>query len=114
VVSLAWFREFNRVRRCLPPSPRRPQTRVPVKFVLRVGDVAGVSATSSVEVAGSFNDWKVRIPCSFRSAVNGGDRFESVMQLAPGAYTYKFVVDGTLWTTTPEAPVTSDGAGFCE
>lgn len=111
VVSLAWFREFHRVRRCLPPAPRRPATSIPVKFSLRVGEVPGCSPSSVIHVAGSFNNWQKNLQLKL---VPGTDRFEIVVSLGPGAYGYKYVVDEDVWTTTPEAPVADDGKGHRE
>jgi hypothetical protein len=110
VVSLAWFREFHRLRRCLPPAPRRPPASVPVQFTLRVGEVPGCTRDSVVEVTGSFAAWTRKLPLTLSAT---GETFDATLDVAPGTYVYKFVVDG-VWTTAPSAPVASDSAGICE
>ena len=48
-------------------------------------------------IAGSFNDWH----CSATPMINmGGGRWAKELQLAPGTYEYRFVVDGN-WVTDP-------------
>ena len=54
VVSKAWYREFHRLRRCLPPPPSAPPADTPVPFALGVGEVPGVAPGSTVTVTGSF------------------------------------------------------------
>jgi hypothetical protein len=108
VVSLAWFREFHRVRRCLPPGPRRPVANVSVKFTLRVNEIPICTSTSKVELCGSFNGWKSRLPLTL--SVNG-DKFETSLPLAPGTYTYKYVIDNIHWIISPEMPSADDGTG---
>jgi CubicO group peptidase (beta-lactamase class C family) len=52
-----------------------------------------------VSLAGSFNDWNdLTIPMRWK---NGA--WEALVELAPGAYQYKFVVDG-VWIPDPENP----------
>jgi hypothetical protein len=90
VVSLAWLREFHRVRRCLPPAPRRPVARVPVRFAVRTGEIPGVTAATCLEVTGSFTGWSSRVPLAV-SAVRGGGAggeaaalFTATLELPPG------------------------------
>ena len=110
VVSAAWFREFHRLRRCLPPARRRAAPRVPVRFALRVGEVPAAQPGAAVRVAGTFNAWApAALPLAF-SARDG--EFEATVELPPGQYLYKFVIDGK-WVATPNAPTTADdGAGI--
>jgi hypothetical protein len=122
VVSLAWFREFHRIRRCLPPEPRRPLARVATAFSLRLAELppgatpAPASPQSVVGVAASFNAWRpTMLPLRFvagddAAGAGGGGRFEGVAELAPGAYAYKFVVDGA-WVLLPQRPHATDGGG---
>ena len=52
VVSLGWFREFHRLRRCLPPAQQRPPAETPTRFAIQMGEVPGLSPESSVQVRG--------------------------------------------------------------
>jgi len=108
VVSLAWFREFHRVRRCLPPGPRRPVSNVSVKFSVRMDEIPSLTSSSKVEITGSFNGWKVRVPLTL--SLNK-DKFETSISLSPGTYTYKYVIDNTQWVISPEVPSANDGTG---
>jgi len=38
------------------------------------------------------------------------DRFATSLSLAPGLYTYKFIVDG-VWLVSPREPTADDGKG---
>ncbi|NIR49380.1 MAG: serine hydrolase [candidate division Zixibacteria bacterium] len=60
-----------------------------------------------VTLAGSFNDWNPLHTLLHRE----GDRWVCRIDLEPGKYTYKFVVDGE-WITDPDNPRTeTDEAG---
>jgi AMP-activated protein kinase-like protein len=56
-----------------------------------------------VAVAGSFNDWNQ----SQRLCGKEGDEWVCRIDLAPGKYTYKFIIDGD-WILDPENPNTED------
>jgi glycogen synthase len=105
VVSKAWFREFYRLRRALPPPPTKLTEEIPVSFSIGVGDVPGLTADSTVEITGSFAAWSRKYPM-----VKNGDMFECVVPLPAGTYQYKFVVDGH-WTSSPYEPTADDGTG---
>ena len=66
---------------------------------------------TTVHVAGSFNDWSLQDRHMLRD--NDGDRiYELEVELRPGRYTYKFVVDGNQWLQDPSNDVTeADGHG---
>jgi 1,4-alpha-glucan branching enzyme len=53
-----------------------------------------------VFVAGSFNEWN---PGATPLAAQGGGKWSAELALAPGAYEYRFVVDGE-WTDDPKCP----------
>ena len=62
-----------------------------------------------VEVLGSWDGW--RAPISAFQIEQGAWRFPA-LQLAPGEYTYKFLLDGRRWLDDPANPRKSpDGAG---
>jgi len=58
-------------------------------------------SAAQVSVAGDFNSWNPSVLPLRRSP--DGRTWEIVVQLAPGRYTYAFVVDGKL-TADPDAP----------
>lgn len=61
----------------------------------------------SVHLAGSFNDWQTT---SHKMAGPDGEGFyTTLLELRPGKYEYKFVVDGDKWHRDPGNP---DQAGF--
>ncbi|KAK4532353.1 hypothetical protein CCYA_CCYA11G3210 [Cyanidiococcus yangmingshanensis] len=72
---------------------------VPVAFNWHHG------ATGSVEVAGSFDGWKRRHPLH-----RSGNAFYILLNLEPGDYQYKYVVDGE-WRYAPEQMVARDPHG---
>ena len=114
VVSLAWFREFHRIRRCLPPPPQSPKELVRFSFSIKVSDNVLLSPTSSVCVAGTFNKWLPQlfplryVPPISLSGESGS--FEGSLILAPGTYTYKFVINEE-WVFQSNQPHATDGAG---
>lgn len=56
---------------------------------------------SKVFLAGSFNNWD---PTAKEMVDKKGDgTYAATLQLAPGDYQYKFVIDGT-WCADPECP----------
>jgi 1,4-alpha-glucan branching enzyme len=62
-----------------------------VRFSIIAPDAANVA------VAGDFNKWDASCHCLAKKK-NG--RWEKTLTLSPGAYQYKFVVDGT-WRLDP-------------
>ncbi len=73
------------------PAARAKTTRVTFAVRAEVG--------STVYIAGSFNDWD---PASKKLVDKTGDGYYTIaMTLAPGAYEYKFVINGT-WCADPE------------
>jgi 1,4-alpha-glucan branching enzyme len=79
-----------------PPTPAlkaaKPQTSA-VKFTLTKPDAKVVS------VCGEFNEWSVgTTPMKQRR----DGQWETVLELKPGRYQYKFVVDGE-WLSDPAA-----------
>jgi hypothetical protein len=64
---------------------------------------------SSVEVVGDFNRWQ---PGTLRLARGGAARWRLTLNLRPGSYSYKFVVDGKQWICDPAAKAqVDDGFG---
>lgn len=53
---------------------------------------------NSVCLAGTFNDWNLQ---STPMSKNGSGEWSANLELAPGAYEYRFVVDGE-WCSEPE------------
>ena len=59
-------------------------------------------AAKSVELVGTFNDWK---PGSFTlQGPDKGGRWQIVVDLPAGRYEYQFLVDGREWITDTSAP----------
>lgn len=114
VVSLAWYREFHRIRRCLPPPPQSPKELVRFSFSIKISDNVLLSPTSSVCVAGTFNKWLPHlfplryVPPIISSGESGS--FEGSQILAPGTYAYKFVINGE-WVLQTNQPHATDEAG---
>jgi 1,4-alpha-glucan branching enzyme len=66
------------------------------KITLRLADYMNAHF---VTVAGSFNNWNNAVqPMHWMNCA-----WETTIQLAPGTYRYKFVVDG-VWITDPKNP----------
>ncbi|HEY6231121.1 MAG TPA: alpha/beta fold hydrolase [Pyrinomonadaceae bacterium] len=88
------------------PSPRNAQTdpsRATITFRLR-----NHSRARSVAVAGTFNNWNAQSTPLTRK----GADWSVSLQLSPGTYQYKFVIDGERWTVDPEnAQIADDGEG---
>ncbi|ABS61456.1 glucodextranase DOMON-like domain-containing protein [Fervidobacterium nodosum] len=62
-----------------------------------------------VFIAGSFNNWSMNDTECYSS---GDGWWEAVLELTPGVYQYKFVVDGKDWLFDPNAPAfVDDGFG---
>lgn len=87
---------IDRVQKPDAPSTQR------VMFVLRQHPDA-----KTVALAGTFNSWN---PQATPLIKKGADWFVSI-NLAPGTYQYKFVVDGQRWTVDPENSRNADDGG---
>ncbi len=85
------------------PAPSAPAGQTPVTFRYQPK-----GAAQSVSVAGSFNGWD--LGADPMKNVNGV--WEATVNLAPGEYQYKFVVDGSQWVTDETAQgFADDGYG---
>lgn len=63
----------------------------------------------TVEVAGSFNNWK---PNSTSMEKKDDATWIVTVKLEPGSHQYMFVIDGKKWVRDPGSPLTvSDGFG---
>ncbi len=62
-----------------------------------------------VNVAGSFNGWNKDADPMSRSA--DGMTWTKHFKLSPGAYTYKFILNGDQWITDPSGKSVDDGNG---
>jgi 1,4-alpha-glucan branching enzyme len=74
------------------PQAEQRRKAKPVRFRFRSADA------QSVFVAGSFNDWRPTTALTQRDGEWTGE-----IQLDPGTYEYRFVVDGR-WIEDPSAP----------
>ena len=78
----------------LPPASVKGNTSFRLK---------GYPNARIVAVAGSFNEWKQsQVLCAKESA-----EWVCRLDLAPGKYTYKFIIDGD-WILDPDNPTTED------
>jgi len=89
-----------------PPPPSRFKSLVPTCF-------QWFGACHMVFLAGSFNEWKERIP--LQSCGRNRD-WAVVLNLPPGEYTYKYVVqaaadEGLSWHHAPDQPAGRDQMG---
>ncbi len=55
----------------------------------------------SVSVVGEFNDWQAS---SHPLRQRDGETWQITLQLPPGTYQYKFVIDGTRWEDDADNP----------
>merc|ERR1712150_305681 len=69
-------------------------------------EFACAGARSSVEIAGTFNNWA---PEPLKYSTKEEDWFTTI-HLAPGVYYYKYVVDGE-WLHDPKQECEEDGTG---
>jgi 1,4-alpha-glucan branching enzyme len=76
------------------PAPASGMTRVTFRYQPPPG-------ARTVSVAGSFNNWTV--DATPLQDPTGGGIWEAVLDLAPGSYQYKFVIDGSTWKTDEAA-----------
>jgi 1,4-alpha-glucan branching enzyme len=75
----------------------------PVEFVYKNPQAKKVC------VVGDFNKWSTKVHCMSRS----GDTWKLNMNLPPGRYEYKFIVNGRNWREDPNATM-SGKSGFGE
>ena len=75
-------------------SAKRAITKKQVTFTCKLN-----SKAKSVCLAGDFNDWQ---PAAGKMTKAKSGAFQLRMRLEPGAYQYKFVVDG-VWFNDPKA-----------
>ncbi|KAJ4457137.1 putative 5'-AMP-activated protein kinase; regulatory beta subunit [Paratrimastix pyriformis] len=71
---------------------------------------SGGGDVDSVELCGSFSNWKDRIPLERDSKTNAW-RTKEPLSLPPGSHQYKFVINRTQWTHDPRLPVVRDSGG---
>ncbi len=67
------------------------------------------SEAQQVFLAGEFNEWDPAARRMRRSA-RERDAFVAVLELAPGRYEFKYVVDGE-WVCCPKAPTVPNDHG---
>ena len=67
----------------------------------RVSFVIDAGPGKQVSVAGSFNDWNP--DAKILSDKNGDGIYRGIVNLEPGRYEYKFVVDG-IWSMDAQNP----------
>ena len=98
-----------------PPPPPPPPPQPPLHLMSQLVPTAFQwwGACEAVFLAGSFNEWKERIPLH-RCA--SGREWAVVLNLLPGEYTYKYVVqggdeEGLSWQHAPDQPAGQDGLG---
>jgi len=63
--------------------------------------------TKTVNLAGTFDDWNVH--ADLMSKASDGVTWSITLNLEPGIYQYKFVLDGNVWKIDPTAPVPATG-----
>jgi pimeloyl-ACP methyl ester carboxylesterase len=86
-------------------QPSKPTARSTRSLTFRLKDHPNAK---SVALAGTFNNWSTQTTPLIRK---GADWSVSI-NLAPGTYRYKFVVDGDRWTVDPEnSQMEDDGEG---
>ncbi len=62
------------------------------------------AGASSVSIAGDFNNWDM----GATPMMQDGDTWSVALDLAPGEYMYKFVINGSDWKVDPNNPSTAD------
>eukprot|EP01138_Halocafeteria_seosinensis_P003736 gb/GECG01003819.1/.p1 GENE.gb/GECG01003819.1/~~gb/GECG01003819.1/.p1 ORF type:complete len:2286 (+),score=259.53 gb/GECG01003819.1/:1-6858(+) len=117
-VSIAWYKEFCRIRRCLPfpgftskssVPTGRPLSQCPVRMLFRLGfnEIGGCHSGSDVRITGTWSNW--RDPKRLQPN-HANTAFELHLMLEPGTHWYKFQVDGT-WAPSLGAPHEKDSEG---
>ena len=87
-----------------PGEPAGSDQPVPVTL-----SYIAVGSPKTITVAGSFNNWSKQ--ASPLTQQRDRIHWSATLQLAPGIYTYKFVINDTRWLTPPDAPRVNDGSG---
>ena len=85
----------KRTKPVAAPAKAEPAAPKAERVVLTVKADPG----STVYLAGSFNEWSTTAKKMAYKAKSG--LYAATVQLAPGEYQYKFVIDGT-WCADPE------------
>jgi len=81
------------------PEPRPPVECPETKFALDAGKQA-----KEVLLSGNFNNWSADAgTAKVMTDLDADGVFEASLDLAPGTYQYKFIVDGK-WLTDPQNP----------
>lgn len=83
----------KRPAKAAPPAPARPGVRE-VPFVVKA------LQAREVAVSGDFTGWSDRIRLT---PANGDGEWRATLQLPPGEYQYRLIVDGE-WRDHPDAP----------
>jgi starch synthase len=119
VVSKAWYWEFHRLRRCLPPIPstllnRAQEIPIAVKLCELVlppptattttPAIDMASCSNQLDVIGTFTKWA----SSIRMEFDGGE-FKTTLSLFPGTYQFKFILNETVWLTATTFSLINDG-----
>jgi 1,4-alpha-glucan branching enzyme len=78
-------------------SPSTETTTEKKKITFKLND----PSAGTVNVAGEFNDWS---PTATPMKKGENGVWQVTLELAPGKYLYKFVVDGATWKEDPENP----------
>jgi glycosidase len=79
-----------------------PQAEFPHTF-----RYTGAPQVKKVNLAGTFNGWNK----AANEMQKEGNDYTLTLQLKPGKYQYKFVLDDNTWVTDPKAPTVDDGNG---
>ncbi|MFO0900656.1 MAG: redoxin domain-containing protein [Pirellulales bacterium] len=97
VGSFDWIVADQDLRLGKPVATRRDDGRYDVRFRYRPSDGA-----KQVSLAGAFNGWDpAALPMTGPDAEG---RYEATLELGPGEYEYKFVVNGDQWKSDPGNP----------
>jgi len=103
------LRDAEQVLTVKDPS-RSPPGRDPLRRLLSVEFVwpYGLEEGSKVAIAGSFSNWKDRVPLEFDPETRV---WSTSLKLHPGVYMYKFVIGGDKWCHDMNRESTRDADG---